>query len=81
MASATVTSKGQVTIPVNVRNQLGLSTGDRIEFILNDETGRYEVVPATRSVTALKGIIRKPAKPVSLEDMNSAISQQGASAR
>jgi len=81
MASATVTSKGQVTIPVNVRNQLGLSTGDRIEFILNDETGRYEVVPATRSVTALKGIIRKPAKPVSVEDMNSAISQQGASAR
>ncbi|MDN7183513.1 AbrB/MazE/SpoVT family DNA-binding domain-containing protein [Caballeronia sp. SEWSISQ10-4 2] len=81
MASATVTSKGQVTIPVDVRNQLGLATGDRIEFILNDETGRYEVVPATRSVTALKGIIRKPAKPVSIEDMNSAIAEQGASAR
>lgn len=81
MASATVTSKGQVTIPVYVRNQLGLSAGDRIEFILNDQTGRYEVVPATRSVTALKGIIRKPAKPVSIEDMNSAISQQGALAR
>jgi antitoxin PrlF len=43
MASATVTSKGQVTIPVDVRNQLGLAAGDRIEFILNDETGRYEV--------------------------------------
>jgi antitoxin PrlF len=81
MASATVTSKGQVTIPVDVRNQLGLATGDRIEFILNDETGRYEVVPATRSVTALKGIIRKPAKPVSIEDMNSAIAEQGALAR
>lgn len=81
MASATITSKGQVTIPVYVRNQLGLSAGDRIEFIMNDQTGRYEVVPATRSVTALKGIIRKPAKPVSIEDMNSAISQQGALAR
>jgi antitoxin PrlF len=81
MASATVTSKGQATIPMDVRNQLGLAAGDRIEFILNDETGRYEVVPATRSVTALMGIIRKPAKPVSIEDMNSAIAAQGASAR
>lgn len=81
MASATVTSKGQVTIPVGVRNQLGLTAGDRIEFVLNDETGRYEVVPATRSVTALKGIIRKPAKPVSIDDMNAAIAEQGATAR
>ena len=81
MASATVTSKGQVTIPVDVRTQLGLSAGDRIEFILNETTGRYEVVPATRSVTALKGIIRKPAKPVSIEEMNAAIAEQGASAR
>lgn len=81
MASATVTSKGQVTIPVDVRTQLGLSAGDRIEFILNETTGRYEVVPATRSVTALKGIIRKPAKPVSIEEMNATIAEQGASAR
>ncbi|MDC6177158.1 AbrB/MazE/SpoVT family DNA-binding domain-containing protein [Ralstonia solanacearum] len=81
MASATLTSKGQVTIPVDVRTHLGLSTGDRIEFILNEQTGGYEVVPATRSVTALKGIIRKPAKPVSIEDMNAAIADQGATAR
>ncbi|BDB29132.1 AbrB/MazE/SpoVT family DNA-binding domain-containing protein (plasmid) [Cupriavidus sp. P-10] len=81
MASATMTSKGQVTIPVEVRTHLGLSTGDRIEFVLNEQTGRYEVVPATRSVTALKGIIRKPAKPVSIDDMNAAIAEQGASAR
>ena len=81
MASATMTSKGQVTIPVDVRTHLGLSTGDRIEFVLNEQTGRYEVVPATRSVTALKGIIRKPAKPVSIDDMNVAIAEQGAAAR
>jgi antitoxin PrlF len=81
MTSATVTSKGQVTIPLDVRTQLGLSTGDRIEFIYNEQTGRYEVVPATRSVTALKGIVRKPATPVSIEDMNAAIAHQGGSAR
>jgi antitoxin PrlF len=67
MASAILTSKGQVTIPVEVRNRLALATGDPIEFILNEDTGRYEVVPATHSVTALKGIIRKPAKPVTIE--------------
>ncbi|WP_446901929.1 AbrB/MazE/SpoVT family DNA-binding domain-containing protein [Burkholderia sp. YIM B11467] len=81
MASATVTSKGRVTIPVDVRTRLGLATGDRIAFILNEKTGRYELVPATGSITALKGVIRKPAKTVSIEDMNAAIAERGASAR
>jgi bifunctional DNA-binding transcriptional regulator/antitoxin component of YhaV-PrlF toxin-antitoxin module len=66
---------------VDVRTHLGLSTGDRIEFVFNEQTGRYEIVPATCSVTALKGIVRKPAKPVLLDDMNAAIAEQGAAAR
>ncbi|KVN06847.1 AbrB/MazE/SpoVT family DNA-binding domain-containing protein [Burkholderia diffusa] len=81
MTAATITSKGQVTIPVDVRNQLGLQAGDRIEFSLNVATGRYEVYPATCSLTSLKGIVKKPAKPVSIEDMNRAIADQGAFAR
>ncbi|MBN3781829.1 AbrB/MazE/SpoVT family DNA-binding domain-containing protein [Burkholderia sp. Ac-20345] len=81
MAAATITSKGQVTIPVDVRNQLGLEAGDRIEFSFNEATGRYEVYPATRSLVALKGVVKKPAKPVSIDDMNQAIAEQGASAR
>ncbi|MFK4443149.1 antitoxin PrlF [Caballeronia udeis] len=81
MASTTVTCKGQVTISVDLSNQLGLGTGDHVEFILNDETGHYEVVRATCSVKALKGIIRKPAVLVSIEDINSVIGEQGASAR
>ncbi|WMD21628.1 AbrB/MazE/SpoVT family DNA-binding domain-containing protein [Achromobacter seleniivolatilans] len=81
MTSATITSKGQVTIPVDVRNRLGLSTGDRVEFILNEASGHYEVVPATSPVTALKGIIGKPKKAVTIDDMNAAIADQGGSAR
>ncbi|HEY1608316.1 MAG TPA: AbrB/MazE/SpoVT family DNA-binding domain-containing protein [Paraburkholderia sp.] len=81
MASATVTSKGQVTIPVEVRDRLGLESGDRVEFILNEERGRYEVVPVTHSITALKGIIRKPAKAVTIDEMNAAIARQGSSTR
>jgi AbrB family looped-hinge helix DNA binding protein len=78
MPSATLTSKGQVTIPAIVRSELGLDTGDRIEFIMNETSGRYEVVPATKSVEALKGLVSKPSKPVSVDDMNAAIARRGA---
>ncbi|HEV3428572.1 MAG TPA: AbrB/MazE/SpoVT family DNA-binding domain-containing protein [Paraburkholderia sp.] len=81
MASATLTSKGQITIPADVRTHLGLSTGDRVEFILNESTGRYEVVPATCSVTALKGIVRKPRNPVSIDEMNEVIAREGSASR
>jgi len=80
MPAATITSKGQVTIPVAVRTDLGVSTGDRIEFI-QIEPGRFEIVAATRPVTALKGMIRKPATPVTIAAMNEAIIAQGAKAR
>ena len=80
MPTATLTSKGQVTIPAPVRESLGLETGDRVEFI-QVAPGRYEMVAATKPVTALKGLIRKPAKPVTVEDMNEAIAAGGASAR
>ena len=80
MTSATLTTKGQVTIPVDVRNVLGLSAGDRIEFVLNDISGRYEVVPATKSVKDLKGVIAKPTQAVTVDDMNSAVADRGASA-
>jgi antitoxin PrlF len=81
MTSATITSKGQITIPIDVRNELGLSTGDRVEFVLNEASGRYEVMPATQSVKSLKGIVGKPKKPVTIEDMDAAIAEKGASAR
>jgi len=80
MPVATITSKGQVTIPAAVRADLGVEVGDRVEFI-QVEPGRFELVAATRSVTALKGMIGKPAIPVTIEAMNEAIIAQGAKAR
>ncbi len=77
MSTATITSKGQITIPVAVRNALGLQSGDRIEFV-ETSNGQFNIVVATKPVTALKGLIRKPVKPVSIEDMNAAIARQGA---
>ena len=58
MSSATMTSKGQITIPVDVRQSLRLEAGDRVEFV-EVEPGRFEIVPSTRSVKELKGMFGK----------------------
>ena len=80
MTTATLTSKGQITIPVDVRNDLKVDTGDRVEFV-QIAPGRYEFVAATRSVTELKGMFGLAKKTVSIEAMNKAIAQRGAAAR
>ena len=80
MATATVTSKGQITIPAIVRTSLGVEAGDRVEFV-EVEPGRFELVAATQSVTALKGLVRKPASPETVDAMNDAIAAQGAKAK
>lgn len=80
MATATLTGKGQITIPIEVRQALRLDAGDRVEFV-EVEQGRFEIVPATRSVTALKGMFGKPKRMVSIDEMNAAIARRGAAAR
>ena len=73
---ATVTSKGQITLPKVLRERLKLSAGDRVEFIVDDEHG-VRLVVKHLPATCLKGMLPKPAQPVSLEDMDRAI-QEGA---
>lgn len=69
---ATVTSKGQITIPVDVRRKLGLTTGSRVEFVLTANDS-YELVAATGSIRALKGSVPAPADPVTVAEMDTAI--------
>lgn len=80
MTTATITSKGQITIPVGVREALDVAAGDRIEFV-EVAPGRFEFFAVTRSVTDLKGMFGKATKTVSIEEMNRAIATRGASAR
>ena len=80
MSTATLTSKGQITIPAAVRATLGVAAGDRVEFV-QIEPGRFELVAATQSVTALKGLVRKPKARVSIADMNDVITARGAKAK
>jgi antitoxin PrlF len=81
LPAAKITSKGQITIPVQVRAALGLDPGDRIEFVEVGK-GEFNIVAATRSVRELSGILyRKGRKPVSIEEMNTAIAKGAARSR
>ena len=68
---ATLTSKGQITIPAGVRKQLSLHTGDRVSFVVTDN--HAELIPLAQSVRDLKSILPKPRKRLSLNDMDAAI--------
>lgn len=74
MSTATLTSKGQTTIPKSIRDYLDLQPGDRIEFVVTE--GAVLLRPATRKITDLKGFLPKPAKPLSLQAMDAAIRQR-----
>jgi len=80
MTTATIASKGQITIPAEVRNALGVDAGDRVEFV-QIEPGQFLFVAVNRSVKELKGMFSEPAKSVSIEDMSRAMATRGASAR
>jgi antitoxin PrlF len=73
MTTSTLTSKGQLTIPKEVRDALQLKPGQVLEFRLS-ESGQVLMRPRNRDVTALKGTI-KPRRGlhISLEQMNADI--------
>ena len=74
---ATITSKGQITLPKSLRDQLHLHTGDRVVFV-TAEDGSVHLIPKHSSVKDLKGMLPRPEQPVTLEAMERAI-EQGAS--
>ena len=80
MSTATLTSKGQITIPVEVRNNLKVDPGDRGEFVLI-APGRYEFMAANSEVSALKGMFGPATKVVEIESMNAAIAKRAGTAR
>lgn len=75
MSTATLTSKGQITIPLDVRTALGLHVGAKLDFVL-DQDG-FKVVPLRNSVPSLKGrFAGRSSKPVSLAMMEEAIATE-----
>jgi AbrB family looped-hinge helix DNA binding protein len=72
MSAATITSKGQVTIPKGIRDQLNLHPGDRLDFLIEPD-GTVRIVPLTTSIRELKGMVPAPERALSLVEMNEAI--------
>jgi len=72
MPTATLTSKGQVTIPLSVRQDIGLTVGDQIEFI-REAKGKYTLMPKSGSIRELEGCLKWDGPPISLEEMDKAI--------
>jgi AbrB family looped-hinge helix DNA binding protein len=74
MAAATLTSKGQLTLPKDVRAALGVRPGDRVDFVPMVEES-FLVLPATYSIKSLKGLIPAPKKPFSHAAMDNAVAR------
>ena len=75
MATATLTVKGQTTIPKEVREFLNLHAGDKLDFVISAD-GQVILKPATVDVRELKGFMKRPGRqPVSVEAMNAAIAE------
>ncbi|HTO33696.1 MAG TPA: type II toxin-antitoxin system PrlF family antitoxin [Pararhizobium sp.] len=72
---STLTTKGQTTIPVEVRDMLKLKPGDKIRYIVNGD--RIYLRVKNRKAADLAGILHDPArKPASLEEFDQAIGEQ-----
>lgn len=69
--SSKVTSKGQITIPINIRNNLNILTGSKVEMIKKDNC--IIVVPINNTLSKLKNSLPKPNKVLSVEEMNNII--------
>ena len=73
MPTATMTTKGQVTIPKEVREHLGIDTGDRLSFVVQDN-GTVLVQSLTRDVRALGGLLRRTGqRKLTIEEMDAGI--------
>jgi antitoxin PrlF len=76
MPGAKLTSKGQITIPREVRRILGLHTGDRLAFRLCED-GTVQVGAEKPSLASLRGVVRSKVRGVTVEAMEEAIRRRG----
>jgi len=77
MSLSTLTSKGQITIPKELRESMSIDAGDKIEFIVNEQN-EVVIKPITKKAIDVFGQLNKykKDKPVSIEEMNEAIASQ-----
>lgn len=75
MPVSTITSKGQITLPKEVREHFHLGEGDRVEFLI-EEGGAVRMRPLTGSVEELFGLLRRPGtRPQTIEEMDETVAR------
>ncbi len=73
MLGTSITSKGQVTIPRDIRRMLGLKPGDRVTFVADGD--KAILTPVHGDVLSLKGVLKpyfRNKKPISVAEMHEA---------
>jgi AbrB family looped-hinge helix DNA binding protein len=76
MTIATMTSKGQVTIPKDIRDALRLKAGDKLDFQVQPD-GSYRIVPRKVDILSVFGMLKNNGIHVTVEEMNEAIRKGG----
>ncbi len=77
MSEAKMTSKGQITVPKDVRLKLNLKPGDRLLFIVEDD-GAVRLRAANRDISSLIGVLPPPKRRATLAELDEAIAQAAA---
>ena len=72
---ATITSKGQITLPKDLREKLNLGYGDKVDFFVRED-GHAEMIPVKTSLRDLKGMVTSPVSNVTLQDIDHAIAME-----
>jgi AbrB family looped-hinge helix DNA binding protein len=74
MAEARMTSKGQITVPKEVRLRLNLRTGDRVVFVVEDD-GTVRLRAANKDISSLRGILPPPKRKATIEQIEESIAK------
>ena len=77
MSATVMTSKGRITIPLDILKKLGLHPGARVDFV-DLGSNQFGIIAAVAEVTSLKGLVRKPVSHVSLTTMKQSLAKRGA---
>jgi antitoxin PrlF len=75
MLQSIMTARGQITIPIEIREKLQLNSGNKLEFFLKDN--QIIILSINRSIKELKGILPKPNISLTCEEMDEVIKDMG----
>jgi AbrB family looped-hinge helix DNA binding protein len=75
MSTATMTSKGQITVPKDVRDDLRLVPGSKVMFV-RLAPGHYRVIARTGKIEDLAGMLHRPGqRALTIEEINEGIGE------